>query len=61
MRLNDMENQIRVINKRSDELEVGVDIASRADVLVSLQKEQNFVILRKMVWFDFQNRVYAPL
>ncbi|KAM1800676.1 hypothetical protein ACFX11_032369 [Malus domestica] len=35
VRLNDMENQIKVINKRSDELEVGVDIASRADVLVS--------------------------
>lgn len=61
VRLNDMENQIKVINKRSDELEVGVDIASRADVLVSLQKEQNFVIVRKMVWFGFQNRVYAPL
>lgn len=38
VRLNDMENQIKVINKRSDELEVGVDVASRADVLVSLQK-----------------------
>lgn len=61
VRLNGMENQIKVINKRSDELEVGVDIASRADVLVSLQKEQNFVIVRKMVWFGFQNRVYAPL
>jgi protein arginine N-methyltransferase 7 len=35
MRLNGMEGRIKVINKRSDELEVGVDISSRADVLVS--------------------------
>lgn len=35
MRLNGMEGNIKVINKRSDELKVGVDIPSRADVLVS--------------------------
>ncbi|XP_050375704.1 protein arginine N-methyltransferase 1.6 [Argentina anserina] len=35
LRLNDMENQIKLINKRSDELELGVDIDSRAQVLVS--------------------------
>ncbi|KAI3813061.1 hypothetical protein L1987_17775 [Smallanthus sonchifolius] len=35
LRTNSMNHKIRVYNKRSDELEVGVDIASRADVLVS--------------------------
>ncbi|XP_042947869.1 protein arginine N-methyltransferase 1.6 isoform X1 [Carya illinoinensis] len=34
-RLNGMERKIKVINKRSDELKVGVDIPSRADILVS--------------------------
>lgn len=35
LRLNGLERNIRVINKRSAELKVGVDITSRADVLVS--------------------------
>ncbi|KAI7751280.1 hypothetical protein M8C21_003872 [Ambrosia artemisiifolia] len=35
LRANNMNSKIRVFNKRSDELEVGVDVASRADVLVS--------------------------
>ncbi|XP_004299441.1 PREDICTED: protein arginine N-methyltransferase 1.6-like [Fragaria vesca subsp. vesca] len=35
LRLNDMEKQIKLINKRSDELQLGVDISSRAQVLVS--------------------------
>lgn len=35
LRLNGLERKVRVINKRSDELKVGVDIPSRADVLVS--------------------------
>ncbi|KAK4262605.1 hypothetical protein QN277_028146 [Acacia crassicarpa] len=35
IRLNKMEGNIKIINKRSDELKVGVDIPSRADVLVS--------------------------
>lgn len=35
LRANGMERKVRIINKRSDEVEVGVDIASRADVLVS--------------------------
>lgn len=35
LRLNGLERNIRVFNKRSDELKPGVDIASRADVLVS--------------------------
>ncbi|XP_076916551.1 protein arginine N-methyltransferase 7-like, partial [Bidens hawaiensis] len=35
LRANNMNHKIRVLNKRLDELEVGVDIASRADVLVS--------------------------
>jgi type III protein arginine methyltransferase len=35
MRINGLEGRIKVINKRSDELEVGVDLSSRADVLVS--------------------------
>ncbi|KAD5802439.1 hypothetical protein E3N88_13799 [Mikania micrantha] len=35
LRANNMNHKIRVFNKKSDELEVGVDIASRADVLVS--------------------------
>lgn len=33
---NGMTKNINLINKRSDELEVGLDIASRADVLVSM-------------------------
>ncbi|CAN4097771.1 unnamed protein product [Withania somnifera] len=32
---NGMQRKIRIINKRSDELEVGVDMPSKADVLVS--------------------------
>lgn len=35
-RLNGMERKIKVINKRSDELKVGVDISSRADILVGI-------------------------
>ncbi|KAH6822280.1 protein arginine methyltransferase 7 [Perilla frutescens var. hirtella] len=35
LRANGMDGKIRVLNKRSDELEVGLDIPSRADVLVS--------------------------
>ncbi|KAK6137578.1 hypothetical protein DH2020_028682 [Rehmannia glutinosa] len=34
-RANGMDGKIRVINKRSDELEVGLDIPARADILVS--------------------------
>lgn len=36
MRVNGIEGRIKVINKRSDELTVGLDISSRADVLVRL-------------------------
>lgn len=36
LRLNGMERKVRVINKRSDELEIGVDISKRADILVSI-------------------------
>ncbi|CAI9095814.1 OLC1v1031836C1 [Oldenlandia corymbosa var. corymbosa] len=35
LRANGLEKKIHVINKRSDELKVGEDISSRADVLVS--------------------------
>ncbi|KAH9777285.1 protein arginine N-methyltransferase 1.6 [Citrus sinensis] len=35
LHVNGMGRNIKVINKRSDELEVGVDIDSRADILVS--------------------------
>ncbi|XP_057787065.1 protein arginine N-methyltransferase 1.6 isoform X2 [Salvia miltiorrhiza] len=35
LRANGMDGKIRLINKRSDELEVGLDIPSRADILVS--------------------------
>ncbi|CAH9084462.1 unnamed protein product [Cuscuta epithymum] len=35
LKVNGMERRIRIINKRSDELEVGRDVASHADVLVS--------------------------
>ncbi|KAK3041107.1 hypothetical protein RJ639_026904 [Escallonia herrerae] len=35
LRVNGMEQIVQIINKRSDELEVGVDISSRADILVS--------------------------
>ncbi len=40
MRLNGMERKIKLINKRSDELQVGVDIPSRADILV---RDINFI------------------
>lgn len=35
LRANNMDTKIRVFNKRSDELQVGLDIASRAHLLVS--------------------------
>lgn len=35
LRANGMHRKIRVLNKRSDELQVGLDIPSRADILVS--------------------------
>ncbi|PWA45607.1 protein arginine methyltransferase 7 [Artemisia annua] len=35
LRANNMDGKIRLFNKRSDELQVGVDMTSRADVLVS--------------------------
>nr|GFA34202.1 protein arginine N-methyltransferase 1.6 [Tanacetum cinerariifolium] len=35
LRANNMDGKIRLFNKRSDELQIGVDMASRADVLVS--------------------------
>ncbi|KAL9276779.1 hypothetical protein ACSQ67_025684 [Phaseolus vulgaris] len=35
LRLNGMEGRVKIINKRSDELQVGLDIPSRAHVLVS--------------------------
>lgn len=37
LRLNGMDGKIKVINKRSDELQVGVDIPSRADILVGFR------------------------
>lgn len=36
LHVNGMGRNIKVINKRSDELKVGVDIVSRADILVSI-------------------------
>lgn len=52
---NGMTKNINLINKRSDELRVGSDIASRADVLVSIdrynlcrefeRRKQNFFIV----------------
>ncbi|KAG2624158.1 hypothetical protein PVAP13_3KG108700 [Panicum virgatum] len=35
LRANGMQNQVKVFHKRSDELRVGVDLDSRADILVS--------------------------
>ncbi|XP_051137317.1 protein arginine N-methyltransferase 1.6 isoform X2 [Andrographis paniculata] len=35
LRANKMERKIRILHKRSDEVEVGIDIPSRADILVS--------------------------
>lgn len=35
LRANNMERKIHILNKRSDEVEVGIDIPSRADMLVS--------------------------
>lgn len=36
LHLNGMNKNINVINKRSDEIKVGVDIGSHADVMVSI-------------------------
>ena len=36
LNLNGMGKNVKIFNKRSDELQVGVDIPSRADVLVSI-------------------------
>jgi len=36
LRLNGMEGRVKIINKRSEELQVGLDIPSRAHVLVSV-------------------------
>ena len=36
LRANGMQNQVKVFHKRSDELRVGVDLDSRADILVTL-------------------------
>lgn len=44
LRANGMDRKIRVINKRSDELEVGVDIPSRADILVSSSNSMMFLL-----------------
>lgn len=35
LRANGMENKVKVFHKRSDELRVGVDLDSRADILVT--------------------------
>ena len=35
LRANGMQNQVKVFHKRSDELRVGVDLDSRADILVT--------------------------
>lgn len=35
LRLNGMEGRVKIINKRSEELQVGFDMPSRAHVLVS--------------------------
>lgn len=43
---NGMQRKIRIINKRSDELEVGVDMPSRADMLVSTLAFFNFIIYK---------------
>lgn len=42
VRRNGMERKVKVINKRSDELKVGVDINSRAHVLVSILNQFSF-------------------
>jgi protein arginine N-methyltransferase 7 len=36
LRANGMENKVKVFHKRSDELEVGVELDSPADILVGL-------------------------
>lgn len=45
LRANGMNGKIHVINKRSDELEVGLDIPSRADILVSTNSTIYFLNL----------------
>ena len=49
LHLNGMGRKINVINKRSDELNIGVDITSRADVLVSIL----FLDLQPTLIFEF--------
>lgn len=62
LHVNGMGRNIKVINKRSDELEVGVDIDSRADILVSIDffmfaitscfpPENNYTWLQITEWF----------
>lgn len=62
LRLNGMEKNICIFNKRSDELEVGLDLASRADVLVRALLFYLLFILLIIFWhsifdFQFQNQV----
>lgn len=42
LRANRMDGKVRLINKRSDELEVGRDVVSRADVLVCANTSHMF-------------------
>lgn len=43
LRANGMDGKIRLVNKRSDEIEVGLDIPSRADILVSVDEFSYFL------------------
>lgn len=55
LRHNGLEKKIRVINKRSDELKVGVDVSSRADVLVRFLVfvGLNFEVISSCDYFKF--------
>lgn len=55
LRLNDMEKQIKLINKRSDELQLGIDINSRAQVIVS---KESLLLYVKRCRFDYKNCVF---
>ncbi|PON93016.1 Protein arginine N-methyltransferase [Trema orientale] len=61
LRLNGMEKNINLINKRSDELQVGLDIPSRADVLFYSKESLSKVPKNTRIFSLDWSAVAAPL
>lgn len=57
LRLNGLERNVRVLNKRSDELNLGVDIPSRADALVSSQFSHFTLHLNFLTFFSLRTGI----